>query len=115
MAKQFQSIKGFYDISPDRQKLFRHFEDIALNVFDSYAYEEIGLPIVEPTGLFIDSVGSFTDIVEKEMYSWVDHLNNDKLTLRPEGTAGCVRAVIQNSLTYNGPAKLFYRGPMFRH
>jgi len=115
MAKQFQSIKGFYDIPPDRQKLFRHFEDIALNVFDSYAYEEIGLPIVEPTGLFIDSVGSFTDIVEKEMYSWVDHLNNDKLTLRPEGTAGCVRAVIQNSLTYNGPAKLFYRGPMFRH
>jgi len=115
MAKQFQSIKGFYDIPPDRQKLFRHFEDIALNVFDSYAYEEIGLPIVEPTGLFIDSVGSFTDIVEKEMYSWVDQLNNDKLTLRPEGTAGCVRAVIQNSLTYNGPAKLFYRGPMFRH
>jgi histidyl-tRNA synthetase len=60
-------------------------------------------------------VGTHTDIVEKEMYSWTDSLNNDELTLRPEGTAGCVRAVIEGSLTYNGPIKLFYRGPMFRH
>lgn len=115
MTKKFQSVKGFYDVLPEKQKLFRFFEDVALELLDQYGYHEIGLPIVEPTELFVDSVGSFTDIVEKEMYSWEDHLNNDRLTLRPEGTAGCVRAVIQNNITYNGSAKLFYRGAMFRH
>ena len=115
MTKKFQSVKGFYDVLPEKQKLFRFFEDAALDLLDQYGYHEIGLPIVEPTELFVDSVGSFTDIVEKEMYSWEDPLNNDRLTLRPEGTAGCVRAVIQNNLTYNGSAKLFYRGAMFRH
>ena len=80
-----------------------------------YAYEKINLPIVEPTSLFVDSVGTHTDIVEKEMYSWVDPLNEDQLTLRPEGTAGCVRAVIEHNLTYNGPIRLWYQGPMFRH
>jgi len=115
MANKFQSIKGFYDVLPDRQKLFRFFEKIALDLLDQYDFREIGLPLVEPTGLFVDSVGSFTDIVEKEMYSWKDALNDDQLTLRPEGTAGCVRAVIQNNVTYNGSAKLFYRGAMFRH
>ena len=115
MTKKFQSVKGFYDVLPEKQKLFRFFEDVALELLDQYGYHEIGLPIVEPTELFVDSVGSFTDIVEKEMYSWEDPLNNDRLTLRPEGTAGCVRAVIQNNLTYNGSAKLFYRGAMFRH
>ena len=115
MAKKFQSIKGFYDVGPDRQRLWRFFEKEALKVLDQYSFEEIGLPIVEPTDLFIEGVGTHTDIVEKEMYSWEDKLNKDKLTLRPEGTAGCVRAVIENSLTYNGPIKLFYRGPMFRH
>jgi histidyl-tRNA synthetase len=115
MVNKFQSVKGFYDVLPDRQKLFRFFEKIALDLLDQYDFREIGLPLVEPTGLFVDSVGSFTDIVEKEMYSWKDALNDDQLTLRPEGTAGCVRAVIQNNLTYNGSAKLFYRGAMFRH
>jgi histidyl-tRNA synthetase len=115
MTKKFQSIKGFYDVTPDRQRLWRFFEKEALKVLDQYSFEEIGLPIVEPTGLFVEGVGTHTDIVEKEMYSWEDKLNDDKLTLRPEGTAGCVRAVIENSLTYNGPIKLFYRGPMFRH
>ncbi|MDB4042337.1 histidine--tRNA ligase, partial [Methylophilaceae bacterium] len=115
MAKKFQSIKGFYDVGPGRQRLWRFFEKEALKVLDQYSFEEIGLPIVEPTGLFVEGVGTHTDIVEKEMYSWEDTLNKDKLTLRPEGTAGCVRAVIENSLTYNGPIKLFYRGPMFRH
>ena len=115
MTKKFQSVKGFYDVLPEKQKLFRFFEDVALELLDQYGYHEIGLPIVEPTELFVDSVGSFTDIVEKEMYSWEDPLNNDRLTLRPEGTAGCVRAVIQNNITYNGSAKLFYRGAMFRH
>ena len=115
MSNKFQSVKGFYDVLPDRQKLFRFFEKIALDLLDQYDFREIGLPLVEPTGLFVDSVGSFTDIVEKEMYSWKDALNDDQLTLRPEGTAGCVRAVIQNNVTYNGSAKLFYRGAMFRH
>jgi len=115
MANKFQSVKGFYDVLPERQKLFRFFEKIALDLLDQYDFREIGLPLVEPTGLFVDSVGSFTDIVEKEMYSWKDALNDDQLTLRPEGTAGCVRAVIQNNVTYNGSAKLFYRGAMFRH
>ncbi len=115
MANKIQSIKGFYDVTPDAQKIWRYFESQCLSIFDQYGYEEIGLPIIEATKLFEAGVGTHTDIVEKEMYSWTDKLNNDKLTLRPEGTAGCVRAVIQGSLTYNGPIKLFYRGPMFRH
>ena len=115
MAKKIQSIKGFYDVPPERQKLWRYFEATVLSVLDQYHYQEIGLPMVEPTDLFVSGVGTQTDIVEKEMYSWIDPLNEDSLTLRPEGTAGCVRAVIEGSLTYNGPTKLFYRGPMFRH
>lgn len=115
MAKKIQSIKGFYDVPPQRQKLWRFMESKILSVLDQYNYQEIGLPMLEFTDLFTAGVGTHTDIVEKEMYSWTDPLNNDNLTLRPEGTAGCVRAVIEGSLTYNGPIKLFYRGPMFRH
>ena len=115
MVNKIQSIKGFYDVAPGVQKIWRYFESKCLSIFDQYGYEEIGLPIIEATKLFEAGVGTHTDIVEKEMYSWTDKLNDDKLTLRPEGTAGCVRAVIQGSLTYNGPVKLFYRGPMFRH
>lgn len=115
MGKKIQSIKGFYDVSPKRQKLWRFFESKILNILDQYSYEEIGLPMLESTDLFVSGVGTHTDIVEKEMYSWIDSLNEDRLTLRPEGTAGCARAVIEGSLTYNGPIKLFYRGPMFRH
>ena len=115
MAKKIQSIKGFYDVLPQRQKLWRFMESKILSVLDQYSYQEIGLPMLESTDLFTAGVGTHTDIVEKEMYSWTDPLNNDDLTLRPEGTAGCVRAVIEGSLTYNGPIKLFYRGPMFRH
>ena len=80
-----------------------------------YGYNNIRMPIVESTDLFVRSVGEHTDIVEKEMYAWEDALNGDKLTLRPEGTAGCVRAVIENNLTYNGPVRLWYNGAMFRH
>jgi len=115
MVNKIQSIKGFYDVAPDIQKIWRFFESSCLSIFDQYGFEEIGLPIIEATDLFEAGVGTHTDIVEKEMYSWVDKLNDDKLTLRPEGTAGCVRAVVQGSLTYNGPIKLFYRGAMFRH
>lgn len=115
MTDKFQSIKGFYDILPEHTALWQKLEDTARRVLAQYGYRNIRLPIVEPTELFVRSVGEHTDIVEKEMYSWVDPLNGDKLTLRPEGTAGCVRAVIEHSLTYNGPVRLWYMGAMFRH
>ena len=115
MSKKLQSVKGFYDVLPDKTPLWHFVEDKMREVLNLYAYEKINLPLVEPTSLFVDSVGSNTDIVEKEMYSWVDPLNDDQLTLRPEGTAGCVRAVIEHNLTYNGPIRLWYQGPMFRH
>jgi histidyl-tRNA synthetase len=112
---KFQSIKGFYDILPEHTPLWQLLEDTARRVMAQYGYLNIRMPIVENTDLFVRSVGEHTDIVEKEMYSWTDALNDDKLTLRPEGTAGCVRAVIEHSLTYNGPQRLWYMGPMFRH
>ncbi len=112
---KFQSVKGFYDILPDVTPLWQKLEDTARQVLNQYGYRNIRMPLVEPTDLFVRSVGEHTDIVEKEMYSWEDALNGDKLTLRPEGTAGCVRAVVEHSLTYNGPQRLWYTGPMFRH
>lgn len=111
----FQSIKGFYDILPEHTPLWFKLEDTARRVLAQYGYNNIRLPLVEPTELFVRSVGEHTDIVEKEMYAWEDALNGDKLTLRPEGTAGCVRAVVEHHLTYNGPVRLWYSGAMFRH
>lgn len=113
--QSFQSIKGFYDILPDATPLWFKLEDIARKVLSQYGYNNIRMPLVEPTELFVRSVGEHTDIVEKEMYAWEDQLNGDKLVLRPEGTAGCVRAVVEQNLTYNGPQRLWYIGPMFRH
>ena len=115
MNQKFQSIKGFYDILPEATPLWFKLEDTARKILSQYGYNNIRMPIVEPTDLFVRSVGEQTDIVEKEMYAWEDKLNGDKLTLRPEGTAGCVRAVIENNLTYNGPVRLWYSGAMFRH
>lgn len=112
---KFQSIKGFYDVLPEATPLWFKLEDTARRVLAQYGYNNIRMPLVEPTELFVRSVGEHTDIVEKEMYAWEDALNGDKLTLRPEGTAGCVRAVVEHSLTYNGPQRLWYMGPMFRH
>lgn len=112
---KFQSIKGFYDILPEMTPLWQKLEDTARLVLSQYGYNNIRMPLVESTDLFIRSVGEYTDIVEKEMYSWEDALNGDRLTLRPEGTAGCVRAVVEHSLTYNGPQRLWYTGAMFRH
>ncbi|MEE9331444.1 MAG: histidine--tRNA ligase [Methylophilaceae bacterium] len=113
--KSFQSVKGFYDILPEATPLWFKLEDISRKVLSQYGYNNIRMPVVEPTQLFVRSVGEHTDIVEKEMYAWEDPLNGDKLTLRPEGTAGCVRAVIEQNLTYNGPQRLWYTGAMFRH
>ena len=112
---KFQSIKGFYDILPEHTPLWFKLEDTARRVLAQYGYKNIRMPLVESTDLFVRSVGEHTDIVEKEMYAWEDALNGDKLTLRPEGTAGCVRAVVEHNLTYNGPQRLWYSGAMFRH
>ncbi len=112
---KIQSIKGFYDILPEATPLWFKLEDTVRKILAQYGYNNIRMPIVETTDLFVRSVGEHTDIVEKEMYAWTDALNGDKLTLRPEGTAGCVRAVIENNLTYNGPQRLWYSGAMFRH
>ena len=112
---KFQSIKGFYDILPEATPLWFKLEDTARRVLAQYGYKNIRMPLVEPTELYVRSVGEHTDIVEKEMYAWEDALNGDKLALRPEGTAGCVRAVVEHNLTYNGPQRLWYSGAMFRH
>jgi len=112
---KLQSIKGFYDILPEATPLWFQLEDTARKVLAQYGYNNIRMPLVEPAELFVRSVGEHTDIVEKEMYAWEDKLNGDKLVLRPEGTAGCVRAVVEQNLTYNGPQRLWYIGPMFRH
>lgn len=114
-ADKFQSVKGFYDVLPEHTPLWFKLEDTARQVLAQYGYKNIRMPLVEATDLFVRSVGEHTDIVEKEMYAWEDHLNGDKLALRPEGTAGCVRAVVEHNLTYNGPIRLWYSGAMFRH
>ena len=115
MANGVKAIRGMNDILPDESYLWTHFEQTVQRWLAAYGYRNIRTPIVEQTDLFIRSIGEVTDIVEKEMYTFVDHLNNDSLTLRPEGTASCVRAVIEHSLLYSGPQRLYYSGPMFRH
>ena len=101
------------DILPEDTQLWQSMETAALEVLSSYGYAEIRLPILEPTDLFARSIGEVTDIVEKEMYSFADR-NDDSMTLRPEGTAGCVRAVVQHNLAVT-PQRLWYMGPMFRY
>ncbi len=114
MAQQIQAIRGMHDILPEHARLWRFLEDGVREVLDSYGYSEIRTPIVELTDLFKRSIGEVTDIVEKEMYTFEDR-NGDSLTLRPEGTASCVRACMQNGLLHNQTQRLWYRGPMFRH
>jgi len=109
------AIKGMNDILPADAPLWELFENTAESVLKSYGYQKIVTPIVEETGLFARAIGAVTDIVEKEMYSFEDSMNGDKLTLRPEGTAGVVRAVIEHNLAYDGPKRVWYKGPMFRH
>lgn len=103
------------DILPDEAGLWLWFEDVVRDWLHSYGYRNIRMPLVEPTALFKRAIGEVTDIVEKEMYSFEDALNGDHLTLRPEGTASCVRAVLQHNLLYNAPQRLYYSGAMFRH
>jgi histidyl-tRNA synthetase len=113
MAKNIQAIRGMHDILPDQSPLWQRLEDAARQVLDAYGYAEIRTPLVEVTELFKRSIGEVTDIVEKEMYSFEDR-NGDSLSLRPEGTASCVRAAIEHGLLAQ-PQRLWYRGPMFRH
>ncbi len=110
-----QAVKGMNDILPDEAELWLWFEDTVRELLDTYGYRNIRMPLVEPTALFKRAIGEVTDIVEKEMYSFEDRLNGDQLTLRPEGTASCVRAVVQHNLLYNAPQRLYYSGAMFRH
>lgn len=110
-----QGVKGMNDLLPDASGLQEALEDTVRDVFRSYGYRLIRTPIVEPTGLFVRGLGEVTDIVEKEMYSFVDRLNGDSLTLRPEGTAGVVRSAIEHNWLYNGPQRVWTMGPMYRH
>ncbi|MFZ2525105.1 MAG: histidine--tRNA ligase [Candidatus Ferrigenium altingense] len=110
-----QAVRGMNDILPDEAELWLWFEEVVRDWLHSYGYRNIRMPLVEPTALFKRAIGEVTDIVEKEMYSFADALNGDHLTLRPEGTASCVRAALQHNLLYNAPQRLYYSGPMFRH
>ena len=115
MSQTLQSVRGMNDILPDEAEFWELFEDTVRSWLKAYGYRPIRMPIVEPTPLFKRAIGEVTDIVEKEMYSFEDSLNGEQLTLRPEGTAGCVRAVIQHNLAAQQPRRLYYIGQMFRH
>ncbi len=114
MSKAIQAVRGMNDLLPDAVERWQQIETAARDVLHAYGYREIRLPIVEKSELFARSIGSQTDIVEKEMYSFEDR-NGENLTLRPEGTAGCVRAGIENGFLHNQIQRLWYAGPMFRH
>jgi histidyl-tRNA synthetase len=112
---KISAIKGMNDILPDTSFQWEWLEDKVRTVMASFAYRNIRTPIVESTHLFVRGLGDVTDIVEKEMYSFEDKMNGDALTLRPENTAGVVRAAIEHNLLYDAPRRLYYMGPMFRH
>jgi histidyl-tRNA synthetase len=114
MAKTIQAVRGMNDILPEESATWQFLEDTLRRVIRSYGYQEIRLPLLEKTELFRRSIGEVTDIVEKEMYTFDDR-NGDSLTLRPEGTAGCVRACMEHGLLHNQTRRLWYAGPMFRH
>lgn len=114
MSERIKAIRGMNDILPEQTALWRQIEQLFIDCVSSYGYKEIRFPLIENTLLFKRTIGEVTDIVEKEMYTFND-LNGDSLTLRPEGTASCVRACLEHSLLYNQEQKLWYMGPMFRH
>src|SRR5690606_22926182 len=111
---KIQAIRGMNDVLPDQSPAWQYLEHVSRSLLASYAYREIRFPVLEQTQLFKRSIGEVTDIVEKEMYTFEDR-NGDSLTLRPEGTACCVRAAEQGGLLYNQTQKLWYLGPMYRH
>lgn len=114
-SEKLLAVKGMNDILPPESARWEWLEEKIRRLMYRHSYRNIRTPIVEPTGLFIRGLGEVTDIVEKEMYSFEDRLNGEQLTLRPESTAGVVRAVIEHSMLYDGGKRLYYMGPMFRH
>lgn len=114
MKKAVQAVRGMNDVLPEKTIYWRKIESVCQKIANSYGYGEIRFPLLEQTALFSRTIGEATDIVEKEMYTFADR-NGDSLTLRPEGTAGCVRAAIQAGLLYHQIQRLWYIGPMFRH
>jgi histidyl-tRNA synthetase len=115
MAEPIRAVKGMNDLLPPDSARWEWFEDCVRRLMRRYAYQLVRTPIVEPTPLFVRGLGEVTDIVEKEMYSFIDSMNGDPLTLRPEGTAGVVRAMVEHNVLYDGGKRLYYIGPMFRH
>jgi len=113
--ERLSGVRGMNDVLPVDEPLWRRFEDAVAGAMRACGYSRIRTPIVEHTRLFVRGIGEVTDIVEKEMYSFTDSLNGEDLTLRPENTAGVVRATIEHNLLYDGPKRLWYAGPMFRH
>lgn len=114
MANLFQSVRGFNDVLPPDTAIWQYLHRVAAQTFAAYGYGEIRMPLLEQTALFCRSIGEVTDIVEKEMFSFEDR-EGDSLTLRPEGTASCVRAGLEHGLLHNQQQRLWYAGPMFRH
>ncbi|MYH69246.1 MAG: histidine--tRNA ligase [Gammaproteobacteria bacterium] len=112
--EKLQAVRGMHDTLPADTTRWRRLEQTVQSVLHSYCYREIRFPIIEKTELFSRSIGAGTDIVNKEMYTFQDR-NGEFLTLRPEGTAGCVRALLQHGLIHSGPQRVWYQGPMFRH
>ncbi len=115
MAEKLSAVKGMNDIAPPVSAHWEWLEYTLRNLMRRYGYRNVRTPIVEPTALFVRGLGEVTDIVEKEMYSFEDRLNGEQLTLRPENTAGVVRAAVEHSMLYDGGKRLYYMGPMFRH
>ncbi len=114
MSKTIQAVRGMHDILPTQTPSWQHLEETMRRILCAYSYDEIRFPILDKTSLFKRTIGEVTDIVEKEMYTFDDR-NGDSLTLRPEGTAGCVRACLENGLLHNEVRRLWYMGPMFRY
>jgi len=115
MAAGLQAVRGMNDVLPDEAAVWQRFEDTARNVFERYGYRNLRVPLVEPTPLYVRSIGEHTDVVEREMYTFDDKLNGESLTLRPEATAGIVRAAIEHNLAYERPLRVWTGGAMFRH
>ena len=113
--QKINGVRGMNDLLPADAAQWTHLEHVLRDLTRAYGYEFLRTPIVEATAVFQRGIGEVTDIVEKEMYSFEDRLNGEQLTLRPEGTAAVVRAVVENNLLYEGPKRLWYTGPMFRH
>ena len=115
MTTPLQAVRGMNDVLPDEAAAWEFLDDAVRGVFRQYGYRNLRVPMVEPTALFVRGIGDATDIVEKEMYTFEDKLNGESLTLRPEATAGIVRAAIEHNLTYERPQRVWTAGPMFRH